>query len=179
MGPRLHYLSRGEDYRPVSASDETKSIGAETTFDNDVGKVQELERILWRLAERVSERAKNAGLAGSVVVLKLKTSQFKLRTRNRTLSNPTQLAARIFSAARGLLSKEADGTPFRLIGVSIAGLVASESDAELADLDSSVGRRARAERAMDRVRRRFGRAAIDTGLGLAGLDEAGDPESET
>ena len=127
MGPRLYYLSRGEDDRQVSTNDETKSIGAETTFDNDISKIRELERILWRLAERVSERAKSAGLAGSAVVLKLKTSQFKLRTRNRTLSDPTQLAARIFSAARDLLSKEADGTAFRLIGVSIAGLVAKKA----------------------------------------------------
>ena len=135
MGPRLYYLSRGEDDRQVSTNDETKSIGAETTFDNDISKIRELERILWQLAERVSERAKHAGLAGSVVVLKLKTSRFKLRTRNRTLSDPTRLAARIFSAARDLLSREADGTPFRLIGVAIADLVPNESDAEMVDLE--------------------------------------------
>ena len=175
MGPRLFHLSRGEDYRQVSTQDDSKSIGAETTFDNDIDGLQELERILWQLAERVSERAKSSGLAGTTVVLKLKTAQFKLRTRNHTLSDPTQLAARIFSAARALLAREADGTAFRLIGVSIMGLVARTSDAELADLDPSLGRKAKAERAMDSVRGKFGRAAIDKGLGLAANDSASGP----
>ena len=166
MGPRLFHLARGEDDRQVSVDDEAKSIGAETTFDDDIDKLQELERLLWRLAERVSARAKSAGLAGTTVVLKLKTARFKLRTRHRTLSDPTQLAATIHSAARGLLEKEADGTSFRLIGVSIAGLVPGTFDSELTDLDSSLGRKARAERAMDKVRDRFGRAAIDKGIAL-------------
>jgi DNA polymerase-4 len=170
MGPRLFHLSRGEDPRPVSISEETKSIGAETTFDSDLATLAELERILWHLSERVSGRAKKAGLAGSTVVLKLKTSRFRRLTRHLTLSGPTRLATRIFSAARELLSREVDGRSFRLIGVSLTGLVASDGDSECADLDPSLGRRARAERAVDRVRDRFGRAAIDRGLtdGISG-----------
>jgi DNA polymerase-4 len=165
MGERLFHLSRGDDPRPVSLAEKTKSIGAETTFDADLATFAELERILWQLCQRVSARARSAGLAGSTVVLKLKTSRFRLLTRHATLSDPTRLATRIFSAARELLSREADGTTFRLIGVSVTGLVASDGDAEFADLDPSLSLRARAERAVDRVRDRFGRTAIDRGLG--------------
>jgi DNA polymerase-4 len=175
IGSRLFHLSRGEDDRRVSVEDDAKSIGAETTFDRDIHRVNELERILWNLAGKVSDRAKRAGLAGSTVVLKLKTSRFNLRTRNRMLSDPTQLAGRIFEAARGLLSKEADGTRFRLIGVSLSDLMTGGRDAELSDLDVSLGRKARAERAMDLIRDKYGRAAIDKGLGLPAGEEDLEP----
>ena len=99
MGARLYHLSRGEDARSVSPDDETKSISAETTFNHDISTFDALERILWQLSEKVSRRAKHDGLAGLTVVLKLKTTDFKIRSRNTTLDEPTQLAHRIFSAA--------------------------------------------------------------------------------
>ena len=58
MGVRLYRLSRGEDDRRVSPDEEIKSISAETTFNDDIRDGHELERILWRLAEKVSRRAK-------------------------------------------------------------------------------------------------------------------------
>ena len=82
MGARLYHLSRGEDDRHVSTDDHSKSISAETTFNTDISDCAELERILWPLAEKVSRRAKAEGVAGHTVVLKLKTADFKLRTRN-------------------------------------------------------------------------------------------------
>jgi DNA polymerase-4 len=164
LGPRLFHLARGEDTRSVSIDDDTKSIGSETTFFEDISDAKALERVLWRQAERVSARAKRAGLAGSTVTLKLKTADFKLRTRTRSLSDPTQLAERIFDAARRLLEHEADGTRFRLLGVSISSLTSTVQDAELADLDLRLGMRARAERAMDRLKSKFGRKAVEKGI---------------
>ena len=164
LGPRLFHLARGEDTRNVSVDDDTKSIGSETTFFEDISDAKALERVLWRQAERVSTRAKRAGLAGSTVMLKLKTADFKLRTRSRSLSDPTQLAERIFDAARRLLEHEADGTRFRLLGVSISSLTSTVQDAELSDLDLRLGMRARAERAMDRLKSKFGRKAVEKGL---------------
>ena len=164
LGPRLFHLARGEDTRNVSVDDDTKSIGSETTFFEDISDAKALERVLWRQAERVSTRAKRAGLAGSTVTLKLKTADFKLRTRSRSLSDPTQLAERIFDAARRLLEHEADGTRFRLLGVSISSLTSTVRDAELSDLDLRLGMRARAERAMDRLKSKFGRKAVEKGL---------------
>ena len=120
MGARLYHLSRGEDYRQVSTDDASKSISAETTFNTDLSAYEDLERILWNLAEKVSRRAKAEGLAGHTVVLKLKTRDFRSRTRNVSLAEPTLLAARIFEAATPLLRREATGTEFRLIGVGIS-----------------------------------------------------------
>ncbi len=166
MGARLYHLARGEDSRRVSPDDETKSIGAETTFNSDIGAYAELERILWRLAEKVSRRAKSAGLAGHTVTLKLKTADFRTRTRNTTLAEPTLMANRIFEAATPLLRREADGTAFRLIGVAISHL--AEAAAETQTLDARVAARTKAEMAMDRLRDKFGRAAIERGIVLGG-----------
>jgi hypothetical protein len=74
------------------------------------------------LAEKVSARLKAQQIAGQVVVLKLKTTQFKLRTRNARLDHATNLADTIYRVAAGLLLRETDGTSFRLIGVGVSDL---------------------------------------------------------
>ncbi|MBC8038513.1 MAG: DNA polymerase IV [Rhizobiales bacterium] len=166
MGSRLYHLARGEDVRNVSADDRSKSISAETTFNTDLRDYGELETILWRLAEKVSRRAKGEGLAGQTVVLKLKTADFRSRTRNVSLGEPTLLAARIFEAAKPLLKREATGTTFRLIGVGVTNLTPAEPDAETETLDARVATSARAELAMDKLRTKFGRDAVERGIVL-------------
>ncbi len=170
MGARLYHLSRGEDQRIVSTDDHSKSISAETTFNSDIRDRAELERILWPLAEKVSRRAKAEGVAGHTVVLKLKTSDFKLRTRNVSLSDPTLLAARIYDAALPLLAREATGTSFRLIGVGISGLVEARPEQETETLDATTAQRAKAELALDKIRDKFGRRAAGRGIGFGEED---------
>ncbi len=161
-GRRLARLARGIDTRKVSADRETKSVSSETTFARDLADFRALERILWSQTEEVSARLKAKELAGSTVTLKLKTADFKIRTRARSLPTPTQLAGRIFAAARDLLQRETNGTRFRLLGVGLSALTAA-ADADPADLVD--GRRAaEAEHAVDRLRARFGEHAVVRGL---------------
>jgi DNA polymerase-4 len=167
-GRRLGHLARGIDARTVSADRETKSVSSETTFERDLSDFRSLERILWGLAEDVSARLKAKELAGSTVTVKLKTADFRIRTRARSLESSTQLARRIFAAARGLLEREADGTRFRLLGVGLSALVAAD-EADPADLVD--GRVAQAEHAVDRVRARFGDDAVVRGLAFEGPEE--------
>jgi len=170
MGARLYHLSRGVDQRIVSTDDHSKSISAETTFNTDIRDRAELERILWPLAEKVSRRAKAEGVAGHTVVLKLKTADFKTRTRNVSLSDPTLMASRIYDAALPLLQREATGTAFRLIGVGITGLVEASPEQETETLDITTAARARAELALDKIRDKFGRAAVARGIGFGDED---------
>ncbi len=170
MGARLYHLSRGEDQRIVSSSDHSKSISAETTFNSDISERAALERILWPLAEKVSRRAKADGVAGHTVVLKLKTAGFKLRTRNVSLADPTLLASRIHEAAIPLLRREAKGTAFRLIGVGLTGLVEARPEQETETLDGHTAMRAKAELAVDKIRDKFGRAAVARGIGFGDED---------
>ena len=113
MGKRLFNLSRGQDDRKVHLNDEAKTVSAETTFFEDYSRAEDLVPILRALSEQVSRRLKKAALAGHTVVLKLKTQDFKIRTRNRRLEAHTQLADRIFREGLALLDKELDGTKYR------------------------------------------------------------------
>jgi DNA polymerase-4 len=165
-GQRLARLARGEDSRDVSPERETKSVSAETTFEADIAAFRDLERTLWYLAEKVSARLKAKELAGSTINLKLKTTDFKIRTRAQSLPAPTQLAAKIFAIGRELLERETDGTRFRLLGIGVSSL-ASPEDADPADLVDRRGARDKAaEHAVDRLRAKFGRAAVVKGLAL-------------
>jgi DNA polymerase-4 len=90
-GPALVRRARGEDDRRVDPGRETKSVSAETTFGADLTARPDLERQLWRLAEKLARRLREQDLAAGGVVLKLKTSRFALRTRTQRLAGPTQL----------------------------------------------------------------------------------------
>lgn len=165
-GVWLSRLANAEDGRRVHPDGERKSISSETTFDRDVAKYEDLEGILWLQAERVSAHAKSVGMGGRTVTLKLKTSGFKIRTRSASLDAPTQLADRIFRIAREALRREAKGDRYRLLGVGLSQL-SDATDCDPADLvDPLSGKRAAAERAMDRVRAKYGDDAVGKGRKL-------------
>jgi len=169
IGARLARLARGEDNRPISIMRKVKSISKETTFSKDIADFEQLCAHLLDLSERVSERMKRKQLVGASVTLKLKTNNFRLLTRASHLVQPTQLAHVIYQSATKSLKKEANGTLFRLIGVGISGLEKSGATDKLALddpvdlLEPNVARHAAAERAMDKVRAKFGRNALVRG----------------
>jgi DNA polymerase IV len=165
MGSRLYHLSRGDDMRSVDIDDASKSIGAETTFNSDVANVEKLATLLWQLSEKVARRAKSQNLEGHTVTLKLKTADFKSRTRSQSLQDATQLAHRIFDVAHPMLLKEAQGAKFRLIGVSISNLQNATHE-DYVTLDAKQTTLTKAELAIDLIRQKFGRQAVEKGLVL-------------
>ena len=144
-GARLWRLARGIDARSVDPEQDTKSISAETTFDKDIAEFRPLEQHLWALTERVSARLKASRLAGSTVTLKLKSADFKIRTRAESLGAPTQLAARIFAVGQELLRREVGATRFRLIGIGVSNLEDADGG-DFADLLDRARRHCRARR---------------------------------
>ena len=108
IGLRLARLSRGQDNRKIVPQSVAKSISSETTFNEDLGTLGALEKHLWALSERTAERCKRKNMAGTTVVLKLKTSSFTTLTRNRAISDPTQLADTIFAVGKALLTRLLD-----------------------------------------------------------------------
>jgi DNA polymerase-4 len=162
-GARLVRLARGEDARAVSPDGALKSVSTESTFDRDHADFERLSTELLALSERLSDRLKAKSLGVDTVTLKLKTAQFRLRTRARHLMIPTQLSGVLYDTGVQLLAREVDGTPFRLIGLGISGL-SQETGIDPVDLiEPQLARKAAAERAMDRVRTRFGRDAVVRG----------------
>jgi len=162
-GLRLARLSRGEDSRRVSPERESKSVSAETTFNEDIRSVAQLEDILWRLCEKVSGRMKSAELAGRVVTLKLKDTNFKSITRRQTLDFPSNLARTAFSVARPLLLEAAKGRAWRLIGVGYSDLEEAGASAQAELFERPEARLASQERAIDEIRAKFGDESIKAG----------------
>jgi DNA polymerase-4 len=166
-GPSLVRRAHGLDDRAVDPTRDAKGISAETTFDTDLSHLPNLERHLWRMAEKLARRLKERECAAAGVVLKLKTAHFALRTRAMRLSSPTILPDRLFEAAQALLAKEANGTAFRLIGIG-AHPLASREDADRGDLaDLETPRRAAAQAAIEALRGRYGEAAVVRGRGFS------------
>ena len=111
----------------------------------------------------MSRQLKAKEVAGRTVVLKLKTSDFGLLTRNRQLDSATQLADRLYRTGADLLRREADGRRFRLIGIGVSDLV-DPCHADPPDLvDTRNDRMAKAERAMDAIRARYGDTSVRVG----------------
>ena len=167
MGDRLYHLARGQDRRRVSAHSPMKSISNETTFGSDTADADILDGHIWRMAEKVADRAKAKGLAGRVVTLKLKRADHSLLTRRQSLRDPAQLADTLYRTARALFDQVDHTTPYRLLGVGLSDLVpenAAEASGDL--LDPQARQRGRAERAADEIRARFGTDAILKGRSL-------------
>lgn len=164
LGRRLKELAVGHDRRVVDPSDEIKSISNELTLDTDVSDFHALEKILWRLATKVADRLKGEALGGFTVQLRLKTHDFKALSRARRLADPTALADRLFRTGCDLLRRETDGRRFRLIGIGVADLTPIEFCDPPDLVDEAAERRARAEHAIDDLRRRFGSSVVEPGL---------------
>jgi DNA polymerase-4 len=167
QGMRLWHLARGEDARPVSRNRAVKSISNETTFSEDIADPEILDGHIWRLAEKVSDRANAKDVAGRTVTLKLKRTDFRTLTRRVTLPDGTQTSDRLYRAARGLFDTMDHPKPYRLLGVGLADLIpADAADREGDLLDPTEAARREAERATDRIRARFGPDAILKGRAL-------------
>jgi len=125
FGHRLALYAHGNDDRSVTPQQPLKSISAETTLEHDTASAGELRAIAGRLSERVAGQLLRKGVAGCSIVLKLKTSDFRVLSRSRRLSHPTQKTEVIWENVAALIDKTADGRSFRLIGVGVADIEAA------------------------------------------------------
>ena len=167
MGDRLWFLARGQDARVVSNSDRIKSISNETTLNENTSNIRVLEGHLWRLCEKVSSRAKSKGLAGTIMILKLKSSNHKIITRRVTLRDPTYLADVLFRSTYPLMEAAIENGPFRLVGAGLSGLCpASQAEREPELLDEGALNRIKVERVTDEIREKFGDEAMIKGRSL-------------
>ena len=151
----LRELSAGHDDRPVVPFEAPKSVSHEETYPRDLDDPDRIFREILALSHRVASRLRADGYRARTVTLKLRLPSFSTLTRSRTLPAPTDTATELFAVARELFLKLPEGRRrFRLIGVAATGLVPAGAQ-QLALVRE--GRWGEAERALDRVERRFGR----------------------
>ncbi len=164
-GLRLHRLALGQDSRVVNPDQVRKTISAETTFNIDLKALEDLEDRLWPLCEKVARQLRAEEISGRVASLKLRTPDFKIITRRRTLSVPIQTARTLFDVTRELLRAEPPGRSYRLIGAGLSDFAPAGSG----ESDFFAGKETRtlsSEKAVDALRARFGREAVQTGRAL-------------
>ena len=163
-GEDLKELANGRDDRPVITYEDAKSIGNETTFQEDIGDVDALKDVLMELAEQVARRLRKEGVAGRTITLKLRYSDFKTITRSHTINEATNLEIQIYKTAEGLLSKpDLSGKKVRLLGVSASNLSGGPEQRQLSLFDSENTKLTAVSSAMDKIKDRFGEDIITHG----------------
>jgi len=156
IGPWLHDLANGIDPRQVEPDARAKSIGAEETFEEDLGG-EDLLPFIHEQSLRVAARLRRAGLKARSVHLKIKYSDFRIATRQQTLPSPTDDGAEIYRVAAQLLSK-AEPRPIRLTGVHASDLGAQEPQLDL--FDAGRQKRQRLNRSLDAIAEKYGSEAV-------------------
>jgi len=155
-GAEVAQLARGSDDRDVVANGLARSIGAEVTYEEDLVGAEAIARTLLGHSGRVARRLLRAGLAARTVAVKIKYSDFTLRTRRATLSEPVQDTDSIYRAAVELLARvPLERRRVRLTGVSVSGIVCGQQVATLFP-DARAAKRRSLEEVTARIAERFG-----------------------
>jgi DNA polymerase-4 len=156
----LHELSWGRDPRRVAPEREEKSIGAEMTYDTDVGDSELIRRSLLALADKVGARLRAAGYVGRTVAIKVRLGDFRTLNRSRTMPTSTDVAREIFETAWALFTALDGVGPLRLIGVRVEGLGPAATASRQLTLGAPERGWREAEAAADAVAARFGRSIV-------------------
>jgi DNA polymerase-4 len=159
-GSSLYELAWGRDYRDVITEHIEKSISASQTFDVDLYIEEEILKEFLRLTEKSADRMRCKGLATNTISLKVRFAAFKTISRSKTLDLPTTGTQEIFEVAKALyLALNLDRVLIRLVGVSLDSLVEND-DVKQMVLGERTSSWQQADRAIDRVKAKFGRASL-------------------
>jgi len=165
-GYHLHCLARGYDPRPVTNHTPEKSIGNETTFDEDQADPEVVAKRLLALCDQVAGRLRKQGYVAATIALKVRTSDFHTVSKSRTLRSPTDVAHEIYPVAKDLVdSVDLNGLPVRLIGVRAENLKKRAQTSFQDTLEEATSQTdfRQAELALDQVRAKFGKGAVKLG----------------
>ena len=159
-GGQMHELANGVDHRPVESIREAKSFGRETTFPTDINDKYMLETVLFTLTDDVCHSLRTHHVKGRTVSIKIRYPDFKSITRAITLEQYTSSFEPIYSVVKQLMDDHyKDGTPVRLIGVSVSNLKQESAIIEQQDLfaDSKAQEKVHAlNRVLDNLNDKYG-----------------------
>jgi len=152
----------------IGADADPKSVSHEHTFNEDTGDRAVLEATLARLSEMVGRRLREAGLKARTVQLKLRYSDFSTITRAHSMERPTQIDTEIFDQARALFQQNwKAGARVRLLGVHTSSFEDTHEQMDLLD-GGKHERWQQALEAADRLRDKYGDAAVSLAAGMKG-----------
>jgi len=172
----MHNSANGIDDRKVEPPGAARSISRETTFGEDTRDTSVQKATLWYLGEKIGSELRRQDKQAKCITLKLRYADFTTVTRQTTLRPAIDADQAIFDTGCKLLKKELSlgRQAVRLIGIGVANLV--ESGSQLDMLDAANQRLEKLNVAIDRIRKKYGFTAIQTGrtLLLKDIFPAGD-----
>lgn len=124
-GIRLKERANGVDYRPVDpeAANERKSVGTSTTLPIDETELEACLKVFSGLAHKTASRLKKAELAGTVIMIQIRTADWRNQTRSKTMMNPMYKEEDIYREAKRLFEQHWDREPVRLLGITISNVI--------------------------------------------------------
>lgn len=158
--PIVRDLALGIDDRPVVSEHEAKSIGKETTFENDLSNLDDILAQLLELSQEVGWRVRKAGFAGHTVTLKVKYKSFRLITRSETSETPVNMDEDIYRIIKRLALGVSLAEPVRLLGVSLSK---PDSGQGIALPFAEDEKKQRRNAAVDALKNKFGEKIINRG----------------
>ena len=174
-GRFLHRLAIGEDDSEVTEEyGDAKSYSIVTTEEEDISSYDRADRLLLELTDRVSKRLRRDGVLTTCIAVTVRYLDFKTRSHQRKLSEPTDISQEIYEIGRELLRELWDGkTPLRLVGIALSD-VTKDGTAQLSLFEEENVRREknqRMDRTMDGILDRFGRGSLKRGTSIEKKDE--------
>ena len=166
VGLHFHNLAQGEDPRPVLGRRTSKSIGSEHTLEKDLRAKADIRLHLREASDTIARRLRKKGQVAFGVGIKLKTANFQIVTRQYRLSEPTDVADKLYSVGIDLLDRVDHAGPFRLVGMTAYDLTGA-MDITQRDLFGTVARQRNLEVAIDQLMERFGLRVVHRANELA------------
>lgn len=166
----LSQHARGIDNRRIEAPGEAKSISREMTFSHDIRESSRLKAVLGYLCERVGAQLRGENKQAGTVSIKIRFDDFETLNRSRSHGQPLNTDKAIFETASGLLDKVLAGNtrPVRLLGVEVSNL--NSEGRQLAFFDAELARQEMLDKAIDRIRGKYGFRSVQTGRTMASDD---------
>ena len=158
-GTHFYALAQAIDPRPVEGGRRNRSMGSDRTLTKDVSDPREIAMHLRRSADRIARRLRQKNVLAGGVRVRLKTSDFRLLSRQCTLAAETDTAEDLHAAAVRLLPRFADKGPYRLVGMAAHSLRRG-SDPKQLDLLQIHSEERRLEGVLDEISERFGEAGM-------------------
>lgn len=168
LGQQLHDYANGIDNSPVLAEPEAaKGYSISTTLEEDVVKAEQAHRVLLALTDSVTARMRADGFKAYCVAVSIRSNDFKTRSHQRKLHDPTDISSEVYSLCKQLFAELWDGhTPLRLIGVALTDLTKEEPAQISLFPDEKKERSRKLDQAYDAIHKKFGATAIQRGSSL-------------
>ncbi|MDY4582953.1 MAG: DNA polymerase IV [Candidatus Faecousia sp.] len=173
MGQQIYNFANGIDPSPVlSAPEEAKGYSISTTLEEDVITQQQAHGVLLALTDSVTARMRTDGVKACCVAVSIRSNDFKTRSHQRKLTDPTDISREVYQISRQLFGELWDGhTPLRLLGISLTELTREEQPQLSLFPDEGREKARRLDKAYDAINSRFGASAIMRGSSVqSGLE---------